>query len=312
SSRQRQSSGCVLSVIEFRELVSYFPTLNNSIILTWTFLHSLRTSSVCAKSISSDSEGLLEDDSLNINMTKQPIAVPISTKEPKRIVNQSVAIPFKRTVASESTNQKPRSKIRKQYEKISKTCKWWYSKITPPGYKWKTKTSTVNVKPNVSMPLGNKSRTTTISKPTTLRKSTISNTPSSSNSFSACRDNSIHHRLWVLKAHDGKSQASKVYYVEGRNHNLFSVGQFCDADLEVAFRKSISYVRDLKGNDLLTGSRGQDLYSITLQDTTSPNLICLMAKATLSQAWLWHRRLSHLNFDSINLLSKNDIVIGLP
>nr|GEZ23594.1 putative ribonuclease H-like domain-containing protein [Tanacetum cinerariifolium] len=43
-----------------------------------------------------------------------------------------------------------------------------------------------------------------------------------------------------------------VYYVEGLNHNLFSVGQFCDADLEVAFRKSTCYIRDLKGNDLLT------------------------------------------------------------
>nr|GEU30120.1 hypothetical protein [Tanacetum cinerariifolium] len=66
------------------------------------------------------------------------------------------------------------------------------------------------------------------------------------------------------------------------------------------------------GNDLLTGSRDTNFYSITLQDTTSPNLICLMAKATSSQAWLWHHRLSHLNFDTINLLSKNDIVIGLP
>nr|GEZ27145.1 copia protein [Tanacetum cinerariifolium] len=69
----------------------------------------------------------------------------------------------------------------------------------------------------------------------------------------------------------------QVYYVEGLNHNLFSVGQFCDADLEVAFRKSTCYIRDLKGNDLLT-------------------------------AWLWHHCLSHLNFDTINLLSKNDIV----
>ncbi|GJX02598.1 retrovirus-related pol polyprotein from transposon TNT 1-94 [Tanacetum coccineum] len=84
------------------------------------------------------------------------------------------------------------------------------------------------------------------------------------------------------------------------------------APILVAFRKSTCYIRDLKGNDLLTGSRGTDLYSITLQDTSTPNPICLMAKATSSQAWLWHRRLSHLNFDSINLLSKNDIVIGLP
>ncbi|GKB13610.1 retrovirus-related pol polyprotein from transposon TNT 1-94 [Tanacetum coccineum] len=103
-----------------------------------------------------------------------------------------------------------------------------------------------------------------------------------------------------------------VYYVKGLNHNLFSVGQFYDADLEVAFRKSTCYIRNLKGNDLLTGSRGIDLYSITIQDSTSPNPICLMAKATSSQAWLWHRRLSHLNFDAINLLSKNNIVNGLP
>nr|GEU87117.1 hypothetical protein [Tanacetum cinerariifolium] len=110
----------------------------------------------------------------------------------------------------------------------------------------------------------------------------------------------------------GAVTIKRVYYVEGLNHNLFSVGQFCNVDLEVAFEKSTCYIRDLKGNDLLTGSRGTDLYSITLQDTTSPNPICLMAKATSSQAWLWHRRLSHLNFDTINLLSKNDIVIGLP
>nr|GEZ66619.1 integrase, catalytic region, zinc finger, CCHC-type, peptidase aspartic, catalytic [Tanacetum cinerariifolium] len=110
----------------------------------------------------------------------------------------------------------------------------------------------------------------------------------------------------------GAVTIKRVYYVEGLSHNLFSVGQFCDADLEVAFQKSTCFIRDLKGNDLLTGSRGTNLYSITLQDKNSPNLICLMAKATSSQAWLWHRRLSHLNFDTINLLSKNDIVVGLP
>ncbi|GJU63589.1 hypothetical protein Tco_1245424 [Tanacetum coccineum] len=56
--------------------------------------------------------------------TKQPIVVPISTREPKRIVNQSVATPLKKTLASEFTNQKPRSTTRKQYEHVSKTCKW--------------------------------------------------------------------------------------------------------------------------------------------------------------------------------------------
>nr|GFC67340.1 retrovirus-related Pol polyprotein from transposon TNT 1-94 [Tanacetum cinerariifolium] len=110
----------------------------------------------------------------------------------------------------------------------------------------------------------------------------------------------------------GAVTIKRVYYVKGLNHNLFSFGQFCDADLEVTFRKSTCFIRDLKGNDLLTGSRGTNLYSITLQDTISPNPICLMAKATSSQAWLWHRRLSHLNFNTINLLSKNDILVGLP
>nr|GEV97428.1 retrovirus-related Pol polyprotein from transposon TNT 1-94 [Tanacetum cinerariifolium] len=103
-----------------------------------------------------------------------------------------------------------------------------------------------------------------------------------------------------------------VYYVEGLNHNLFLVGQFCDADLEVAFRKSTRFVRDLQGNDLLTGNRRSDLYTISLQESTSSTPLYLMAKSTPTQAWLWYRRLSHLNFDYINLLSKKDIMIGLP
>ncbi|GKE68049.1 hypothetical protein Tco_1526121, partial [Tanacetum coccineum] len=51
----------------------------------------------------------------------------------------------------------------------------------------------------------------------------------------------------------GNVTIKRVCYVEGLNHNLFSVGQFCDVDLEVAFRKSTCYIRDLKGNDLLIG-----------------------------------------------------------
>ncbi|GJZ21430.1 retrovirus-related pol polyprotein from transposon TNT 1-94 [Tanacetum coccineum] len=110
----------------------------------------------------------------------------------------------------------------------------------------------------------------------------------------------------------GNLKIKRVYYVEGLNYNLLSVDQLCDADLEVAFRKSTCFVRDLQGNDLLTGTRGSDLYTITLQESSSPTPICFMAKASLTQAWLWHRRLSHLNFDTINLLSKDDIVNGLP
>ncbi|GKB73637.1 hypothetical protein Tco_0935049 [Tanacetum coccineum] len=84
----------------------------------------------------------------------------------------------------------------------------------------------------------------------------------------------------------GTITIKRVYYVEGLNHNLFSVGQFCDADLEVAFQKSTCYIHDLKGNDLLTGSRGTNSFSNSLQDPTLPIQICLKAEATSSQAWL--------------------------
>ncbi|GJW77507.1 hypothetical protein Tco_0139189 [Tanacetum coccineum] len=65
----------------------------------------------------------------------------------------------------------------------------------------------------------------------------------------------------------------RVYYVEGLNHNLFSVGQFCVADLEVAFK-------DLQGNDLLTGTRRSDLYTIALHESSSPTPTCFMEKAS--------------------------------
>ncbi|GJV77855.1 retrovirus-related pol polyprotein from transposon TNT 1-94 [Tanacetum coccineum] len=111
---------------------------------------------------------------------------------------------------------------------------------------------------------------------------------------------------------DVNARTNKPMYAIRSQSTICSRGQFCDADLEVAFRKSTCFVRDLQGNNLLTGNRGTDLYTISLQETTSSTPICLMAKASPTQAWLWHRRLSHLNFDYINLLSKKDVVIGLP
>ncbi|GJV02684.1 retrovirus-related pol polyprotein from transposon TNT 1-94 [Tanacetum coccineum] len=57
---------------------------------------------------------------------------------------------------------------------------------------------------------------------------------------------------------------SRVYYVEGPEHNLFSVGQFCDADLKVAFQKNTFFIRNLEGVDLLLGSRDTNFYTIFL------------------------------------------------
>nr|GEW32937.1 integrase, catalytic region, zinc finger, CCHC-type, peptidase aspartic, catalytic [Tanacetum cinerariifolium] len=223
-------------------------------------------------------------------------------------VLNSVAKPLKKTIALES-NQKPRNITRKLYERVSKACSWWYLKFTPSGYKWKPKSGKENVNPNVKIVLfivdfGCSLHMTRNLKLLINFVEKFLGTVKFGNEKNA-------PILGYGDLVQGAVTIKRVYYVEGLNQNLFSVGQFCDADLEVAFRKSTCYIHDLKGNDLLTGSRGTDLYSITLQDTNSPNPICLMAKATSSQAWLWHRRLSHLNFDTINLLSKNDIVVGL-
>nr|GFB29207.1 retrovirus-related Pol polyprotein from transposon TNT 1-94 [Tanacetum cinerariifolium] len=104
----------------------------------------------------------------------------------------------------------------------------------------------------------------------------------------------------------------KVNYVEGLGHNLFSIRQFCYKGLEVAFRKSTCFVRNEDGVDLLIGDRSSNLYTIALNEVASNSSTCLLAKASSSQSWLWHQRLSHLNFATINNLVKNNLVRGLP
>nr|GEV04629.1 hypothetical protein [Tanacetum cinerariifolium] len=106
----------------------------------------------------------------------------------------------------------------------------------------------------------------------------------------------------------GKSVISRVYYVKGLGHNLFSVGQFCDSDLEVAFKKHSCYVRDTNGVDLIKGSRGSNLYTISVEDMMKSSPICLLSKAFKNKSWLWHWRLNHLNFGTINDLARKDLV----
>nr|GEV65372.1 putative ribonuclease H-like domain-containing protein [Tanacetum cinerariifolium] len=109
----------------------------------------------------------------------------------------------------------------------------------------------------------------------------------------------------------GKITITRVYFVKGLGHYLFSVGQFCDADLEVAFRRNTCFIRDLDGVDLLKGNRSINIYTISLYDMALVSLICLMARATPTKSWLWHQQLSHLNFDTINDLAKNDLTTTL-
>nr|GEX12090.1 hypothetical protein [Tanacetum cinerariifolium] len=110
----------------------------------------------------------------------------------------------------------------------------------------------------------------------------------------------------------GNFLITRVYFVEGLGHNLFSVGQFYDSDLEVVFRRDVCSVKNLKGVDLLKGDRSTNLYTINLHEMASASPICLMACTSSTKSWLWHQRLSHLNFNTINDLARNDLVAGLP
>ncbi|GKC60102.1 retrovirus-related pol polyprotein from transposon TNT 1-94 [Tanacetum coccineum] len=111
---------------------------------------------------------------------------------------------------------------------------------------------------------------------------------------------------------DWKITISRVYYVERLGHNLFFIGQFCDLNLEVAFHQHTCFICNLEGVDLLTGSRGNNLYTLSLRDMMASSLICLLSKASKTKSWLWHRCLSHLNFGTINHLARHGLVRGLP
>ncbi|GJU97732.1 integrase, catalytic region, zinc finger, CCHC-type containing protein [Tanacetum coccineum] len=81
---------------------------------------------------------------------------------------------------------------------------------------------------------------------------------------------------------------------------------------DLAVRSNTCYVRNLQGDDLLTGGRDSNLYTISISDMAASSPVCLMSKATSTKSWLWHRRLSHLNFGTINDLTRLDLVDGLP
>ncbi|GKE41730.1 hypothetical protein Tco_1469014 [Tanacetum coccineum] len=172
----------------------------------------------------------------------------------------------KKTVATDSTVKRSRNITRKLYEQVSKICSWWHPKYTPPGYNWKPKSQIGNVNPNLVeiilfiVDYG-------FSKHMTRNLKLLTNFVEKFLGTVKFGNDQIALILGYGDLVQGTITIKRVYYVEGLNHNLFSVGQLCDADLEVAFQKSTCYIRDLKGNDLLTGSRGTYLYFITLFKT---------------------------------------------
>nr|GFA36936.1 integrase, catalytic region, zinc finger, CCHC-type, peptidase aspartic, catalytic [Tanacetum cinerariifolium] len=184
--------------------------------------------------------------------TKKPNIVPISTIKPKGHANKSDATPHKKKVASKSTTQKLKSYYRMLYEKKSKEWKWWIEQQCPSGYKWVSKTK---------MQWVPKAKNENVQKrivqliifivDSGCTKHMASNLMLLCNFIkkflgTVCFGNDqFAPILGYGDLVQGNIMINRVYYVEGLNRNLLSVGQFCDVDLEVAFWKSTCFVRDL-------------------------------------------------------------------
>nr|GFA53525.1 retrovirus-related Pol polyprotein from transposon TNT 1-94 [Tanacetum cinerariifolium] len=78
------------------------------------------------------------------------------------------------------------------------------------------------------------------------------------------------------------------------NSTFSLAGQFCDSDLEVAFRRNACFVRNLKGVDLLKGDRSTNLYTINFHEMASASPICLMARASCTKSWKKQKRISSI------------------
>ncbi|KAI3697732.1 hypothetical protein L6452_30829 [Arctium lappa] len=110
---------------------------------------------------------------------------------------------------------------------------------------------------------------------------------------------------------NGTTTFRRVAYVDGLKHNLLSISQLCDKDYEVHFSKKACLVVNEKGKLALSGYRRENVYVIDMDSTITEN-VCFLSKASSDVNWLWHKRLSHLNFKTLNSLSSKELVSGLP
>nr|GEU71611.1 hypothetical protein [Tanacetum cinerariifolium] len=171
--------------------------------------------------------------------TKKPNVVPINTRKPKGHANKSVATPHKKKVASKSTNHIPQSYFRMLYEKTSKTWKWWIEQQSPSGYKWVPKTKMQWVPKAKNENVQKRHMTDNLKLLCNFIKKSMGTVRFGNDQFAPI----FGYRALV----QGNIKINRVYYVKGLNHNLFSVGQFCDADLEkdvVIGLPKLKYVKD--------------------------------------------------------------------
>nr|GEZ79254.1 integrase, catalytic region, zinc finger, CCHC-type, peptidase aspartic, catalytic [Tanacetum cinerariifolium] len=178
----------------------------------------------------------LNAKTLNVKSVSSMCDKCVLTDKHDMCVLKYVAKPLKETVASES-NKKPKNFTWKLYEHVSNTCRWWYPKFTASGYKWKPKSEKENVNLNL-VEIVLFIVDSGCSKYMTRNLKLLINFIEKFLRTVKFGNDQIAPILGYGDLVQGAVTIKRVYCVEGLNHNLFSVGQFCDADLEVAFRKS--------------------------------------------------------------------------
>nr|GEX30121.1 putative ribonuclease H-like domain-containing protein [Tanacetum cinerariifolium] len=121
------------------------------------------------------------------------------------------------------------------------------------------------------------------------------------------------------KIKTGKLDFDDVYFANELKFNLFSVSQMCDKKNIVHFTDTECLVLSLdfklpdESQVLLRVPRENNMYNVNLKNiVSSGDLTCLFAKVTIDESNLWHRRLAHINFKTINKLIKGNLVRGLP
>ncbi|GKE14397.1 retrovirus-related pol polyprotein from transposon TNT 1-94, partial [Tanacetum coccineum] len=196
-------------------------------------------------------------------------------------------------------SESKRNKTRKVWKPTGKV----FNEI---GYSWKPTCRTFTIVGNSRRPKATRfvgssskvkiveSKTSNFKEPKQSWGYIVSDLPSSSLNDRRFENDHIAKIMGYEDYQMGNVTISRVYYVK------------------VAFCKHTCFIRDLDGVDLLKGSSGSNLYTLSMDNLLLSSPICLLFMASKTKSWLWHRRLSHLNFDYITSLAKHGLVPGLP
>nr|GEX31894.1 ribonuclease H-like domain-containing protein [Tanacetum cinerariifolium] len=121
------------------------------------------------------------------------------------------------------------------------------------------------------------------------------------------------------KIRTGKLDFKDVYFVKEHKFNLFIVSQMCDKKNIILFTKtewlilSLDFKLPDESQVLLKVTRKYNMHSFELKNVVPlMGLTCLFTKATNNESNLWHKRLGHINFKTLNKLVKENLVRGFP